>query len=77
MVAFITHGGMNSILETVSHGKPMIVIPLFAEQKRNAQIIIRAKIGAVLRTMDISTPKFKNAIEEVLAHKKLVFFKFV
>nr|GEW40484.1 hydroquinone glucosyltransferase-like [Tanacetum cinerariifolium] len=36
---FLTHGGWNSVLETVLQGVPMIVWPLYAEQKMNALML--------------------------------------
>ncbi|XP_028787268.1 hydroquinone glucosyltransferase [Neltuma alba] len=36
---FLTHCGWNSTLEAIVHGKPMIVWPLFAEQKMNAVML--------------------------------------
>ncbi|KAF7844940.1 hydroquinone glucosyltransferase-like [Senna tora] len=36
---FLTHCGWNSTLEGVMHGKPMIVWPLFAEQRMNAALL--------------------------------------
>ncbi|XP_054782485.1 hydroquinone glucosyltransferase-like [Prosopis cineraria] len=36
---FLTHSGWNSTLEGVFYGKPMIVWPLFAEQRMNAVIL--------------------------------------
>ncbi|XP_028795621.1 UDP-glycosyltransferase 72B1-like [Neltuma alba] len=37
--AFLTHCGWNSTLECVFYGKPMIVWPLFAEQRMNAAML--------------------------------------
>ncbi|KAM0006151.1 putative hydroquinone glucosyltransferase [Helianthus debilis subsp. tardiflorus] len=36
---FLTHCGWNSVLETIVQGVPMIVWPLYAEQKMNALIL--------------------------------------
>ncbi|XP_054779535.1 hydroquinone glucosyltransferase-like [Prosopis cineraria] len=36
---FLTHSGWNSTLESVFYGKPMIVWPLFAEQRMNAVML--------------------------------------
>ena len=36
VAAFVTQGGTNSIQEAMYHGKPVIVIPLVADQPMNA-----------------------------------------
>ncbi|KAK2995905.1 hypothetical protein RJ640_028313 [Escallonia rubra] len=45
---FLTHCGWNSTLETVVHGVPMIVWPLFAEQRMNA-IMLTEWLNVALR----------------------------
>lgn len=43
---FLTHCGWNSILEAMVYGKPMIVWPLFAEQRMNAVMLTEQfKVG--------------------------------
>jgi UDP:flavonoid glycosyltransferase YjiC (YdhE family) len=39
--AFITHGGLLSLFETVYHGTPIVVMPVFYDQDVNSE---RAKI---------------------------------
>ncbi|XP_037494230.1 UDP-glycosyltransferase 88A1 [Jatropha curcas] len=37
---FVTHGGWNSVLEAVSAGVPMVVWPLYAEQRINKVLLV-------------------------------------
>src|SRR5689334_22169884 len=37
--AMLSHGGMNSVTEALSAGKPLLVIPFFADQPSNADRI--------------------------------------
>ncbi|KAI5697218.1 hypothetical protein M8J76_006827 [Diaphorina citri] len=34
---FITHGGVHSAFESIYHAVPMVIVPLFADQKQNGQ----------------------------------------
>ena len=42
---FITHGGFNSMTETVYHAKPVIVFPMFADQPNTAAFVVSRKVG--------------------------------
>ena len=35
---FITHGGLNSVIESVNHRKPMIIVPVSLDQPQNAAV---------------------------------------
>lgn len=41
----IAHGGNNSLYESFSYGKPLLLIPLFADQFDNAQRLVDTKLG--------------------------------
>ena len=43
--AVITHGGNNTVNETLSFGKPMLVLPVGGEQRDNAEKIIYLNAG--------------------------------
>lgn len=71
MVAFITHGGMNSITETLSRGKPVIVIPIFGDQVRNGILAGRAGVGVMLRISELyEEGKLKNTIKPFIENSR-------
>uniref|UniRef100_A0A6P7GJF9 UDP-glucuronosyltransferase-like n=1 Tax=Diabrotica virgifera virgifera TaxID=50390 RepID=A0A6P7GJF9_DIAVI len=67
---FITHGGLLSILETVYHGVPILVLPIFADQKVNAAKAQQAGYGLRLPFLEITEEKLTNALHEVLTNPK-------
>lgn len=46
--AMVSHGGAGSVRAALSHGVPLAVVPLFAEQPQNAQAVAAAGAGLAL-----------------------------
>ena len=67
----ITHGGNNTVTETFSFGKPMIVMPLFGDQYDNAQRIDEKGFGIRLDPYNFTESQLLNAIEKLLNDKEL------
>ena len=69
----ITHGGNNTISETFYFGKPMIVMPLFADQFDNAQRIEELQFGMRLNAFECTKDQLANAIEKLINDNDLQF----
>ncbi|KAK0398011.1 hypothetical protein QR680_002385 [Steinernema hermaphroditum] len=68
---FISHGGMNSMLETAHRGVPVVVVPLFADQMRNAQMMQRVGVGLNFNRFDLSdSAKLTGAVRKVLMERR-------
>ena len=70
---FITHGGMNSALESLSNGVPMVAIPITNDQPGVAARIAWSGVGEVVSIKKLSVSTLRLAIERVLtesAYKK-------
>ncbi|CAF2406976.1 unnamed protein product [Rotaria sp. Silwood2] len=67
----ITHGGNNTITENFYFGKPLIILPLFADQFDNAQRIQEKGFGIRLDTYYCSEEELLDAIEKLLADEEL------
>ncbi|VDK34304.1 unnamed protein product [Gongylonema pulchrum] len=72
-LGIITHGGWNSVLESVYYGRPAVVIPLFADQYHNARVIEQKQIAIVIDKFEISRRNLQKAIREITNNRKLVF----
>lgn len=60
---FITHGGQNSLLEAFHSNTRTLVIPLFGDQHRNAQIALENGLSHVLRKEDLTN---QELVKEVI-----------
>ena len=48
VAAVISHGGAGTVLGAAAHGRPQLVVPLFADQWENGLAVVTAGCGAVL-----------------------------
>ncbi|MEU0580182.1 macrolide family glycosyltransferase [Streptomyces griseoincarnatus] len=63
--AFVTHGGMNSTMEALYHGVPMVVIPQMNEQKANGLRVDELGLGRHLAKDDTTAQSLRAAVEQV------------
>ncbi|CAD6193521.1 unnamed protein product [Caenorhabditis auriculariae] len=64
--AIFTHGGWSSILETVMHGRPMILMPLFADHAKNARVAESKGVAVVLDKMRLNQKTIIEALHRIL-----------
>ena len=63
----ITHAGMNTTLESLSHGVPMVAIPVTNDQPAVAARIAWTKTGKVVDLNNCTVDALKTAIAQVLS----------
>jgi MGT family glycosyltransferase len=68
----ITHGGNNTVTESIHFGKPMVVLPLFWDQYDNAQRVAECGLGVRLPTYEFEDAQLHDAIDRLLASPSLV-----
>jgi MGT family glycosyltransferase len=62
----ITHGGLNTVLDSLSYGVPLVAIPITYEQPGTGARIGWTGTGEVIPLSDLSIPKLRTAIQTVL-----------
>nr|CDJ96086.1 UDP-glucuronosyl UDP-glucosyltransferase domain containing protein [Haemonchus contortus] len=65
-VLFFTHGGLKSIKEGICSNTPMLFLPFFADQPRNALFARRLGIADVIYKMNITREELSSKINRVL-----------
>jgi zeaxanthin glucosyltransferase len=66
----ITHAGMNTALETLSCGVPMVAIPITNDQPGVAARIVWTGCGEQVPLSQLSVPRLRRAIEKVLSQPR-------
>ena len=67
----ITHGGNNTLTETLYYGKRILVMPLFFDQYDNAQRILEKQLGLCLDPFQCSEEELNEAIDKTLSDESL------
>ncbi|OKH53905.1 glycosyl transferase family 1 [Calothrix sp. HK-06] len=64
----ITHAGLNTTLESLGNGVPMVAIPIANDQPGVAARIVWTGCGEMIKLSDLSVSKLRTAIKQVLTH---------
>lgn len=64
---FITHGGMNSVMESLYHAVPMVVLPQMSEQRANALRVQELGLGRFVARDDASVDSLRAAVADIAA----------
>ncbi|XP_043651425.1 UDP-glucosyltransferase 2 [Drosophila teissieri] len=67
---FITHGGMQSTIESIYYGKPMLGLPFFYDQFGNMEHIRKQGLGLTLSYQDMTSEELKDTILQLLTEKR-------
>lgn len=70
IIALISHGGINSVNEALFNGVPLVCIPLFSEQHRNAQMVQYRGVGIKVDIKGIYEGKLLYAIKNIIVDKR-------
>jgi MGT family glycosyltransferase len=65
----ITHAGLNTVLESLTNGVPMVAIPITNDQPGVAARIAWTGTGEVVPLARLSVPRLRDAIQRVLAEE--------
>ncbi|KAK6758902.1 hypothetical protein RB195_016249 [Necator americanus] len=67
LLCFVSHAGLNSVLELTRSGKPSILVPVFADQFRNARLVERKNTTIVLMKETFNNKTFESALRRIIS----------
>jgi MGT family glycosyltransferase len=67
---FITHAGMNGVLEALTLGVPMLMIPQMLEQTMNARQVVAQGSGIILEKEQVTQESLGDAIAQMLGDQR-------
>lgn len=70
-VLFVSHGGANSVMESLVAGVPMLISPFCNDQFHQAHIVEQSGVGRVLDLQSAQVSAVRRCIENLLSDNKL------
>lgn len=67
---FVTHGGMNSVSESLHHGVPLVVVPQMGEQELVGSQVERLGAGVRLHRDSVTPASLRAAVRRVLEDRR-------
>ena len=67
---FVTHGGFNSVKESLAAGVPMVLMPISADQPYSAERCAALGVGVALGPGERSPTAVREAVRTVLAERR-------
>ncbi|RCN52832.1 UDP-glucoronosyl and UDP-glucosyl transferase [Ancylostoma caninum] len=67
LLCFVSHGGLNSVLELTRSGKPSILVPIFGDQFRNARLVMAKNTTVLITKEDFNSESFEAALRRILS----------
>lgn len=64
---FVSHGGMNSVNESLSHGVPMLVIPQMGEQMIIGKRVEELGAGLYIEKAEVTVDRLREGVRRLLA----------
>lgn len=62
----ITHGGLNTVMDSLSYGVPVVAIPITFEQPGSGARIKATGVGEVIPVSKLNVERLRSAIQKVL-----------
>jgi hypothetical protein len=62
---FVTHGGMNSVMEAIYYGVPMVVVPQQPEQAMTAARVAELGLGVALEPGQVTAGALRDAVTTI------------
>ncbi|SEN41152.1 glycosyltransferase, MGT family [Chitinophaga rupis] len=68
---FVTHGGLNSTMESLFYGIPLVVLPTIKEQETTAARVRELQLGIVPDKSNLTSASLREAVNYVLQNEQI------